>query len=308
MKKSTLSSAITLALAVGSISVASATSTTMYNTFNNTGTVDPAAGGTWAPVGQTDGWANGAVPSAPTGTIPSQAWLGSTGAAFGYTGAHLNWGAEFTGGGTNTATISSYDAKSKYGTYADIDAAKGAWSDASQSEAFGWRHDLDLGLFKTDTAGTVNLSISGILLSGTDYGFTIFKGMDTVTTYNHHGSWNRQNMDPITVDNGTPFNQQFGPSTFVPMSGGLTVADLEETSVGGASPTDLNTISFEAEAGQLYSIFIGGYRNGNWTDTNDGYALQISQAPAAVPVPAAAWLFGTGLIGMIGARRRKLKV
>ncbi len=31
----------------------------------------------------------------------------------------------------------------------------------------------------------------------------------------------------------------------------------------------------------------------------------ITLAPAAVPVPAAVWLFGTGLLGMLGATRRK---
>lgn len=34
----------------------------------------------------------------------------------------------------------------------------------------------------------------------------------------------------------------------------------------------------------------------------------ISLTPAAVPVPAAVWLFGTGLLGMIGAARRKYSI
>jgi len=28
-------------------------------------------------------------------------------------------------------------------------------------------------------------------------------------------------------------------------------------------------------------------------------------APAAVPVPAAVWMFGTGLLGLLGAARKK---
>jgi len=31
----------------------------------------------------------------------------------------------------------------------------------------------------------------------------------------------------------------------------------------------------------------------------------VSAVPAAVPLPAAAWLFGSGLLGLIGVARRK---
>lgn len=36
-----------------------------------------------------------------------------------------------------------------------------------------------------------------------------------------------------------------------------------------------------------------------------GTVLSIDAAPQVVPVPAAAWLFGTGLIGMVAVARRK---
>jgi hypothetical protein len=34
-------------------------------------------------------------------------------------------------------------------------------------------------------------------------------------------------------------------------------------------------------------------------------AAGVAEAPAAVPVPAAVWLFGTALAGFIGLNRRK---
>ncbi|MDT8283315.1 MAG: VPLPA-CTERM sorting domain-containing protein [Gammaproteobacteria bacterium] len=38
-----------------------------------------------------------------------------------------------------------------------------------------------------------------------------------------------------------------------------------------------------------------------------GVPLSLSITPSAVPVPAAVWLFGSGLLGLVGvARRRKL--
>ncbi len=314
MVNTKLSKAITMALAgsalaLGSVSVASATSTTMYNMSlgsngsGTAGTVDPTLGSTYnsAYKGVVDGWSNGAGAFQPTGTNSSQSWAGTSGpttAAFGYSGAHLNWGAEFTGGGSNTATISTFDAFSKYGAYADIDVAKGAWSDNALSGAGGWRHDLDMGLFKTDTAGTVTLSAAGILQSGTDFGFTIFKGVDSVTNYNHHGAWNAGNNTAGLTSDSLPWNGG-GALAGTP----LVLADIVAYSVGGTSPASLNNISFDADAGQIYSIFIGGYRNGAWGDTVDAYSLEISQTP--VPVPAAAWLFGGALMSLLGANRRK---
>jgi hypothetical protein len=66
----------------------------------------------------------------------------------------------------------------------------------------------------------------------------------------------------------------------------------------------------------LYFLSVGKYSsNGGGTQVglsnNQDYTLHISlapapaQAPAAVPVPAAAWLFGSGLVGLIGLKRKK---
>jgi hypothetical protein len=49
---------------------------------------------------------------------------------------------------------------------------------------------------------------------------------------------------------------------------------------------------------------LGGYRNGAWSDTADGYVLNV----AAVPVPGAIWLFGSAMAGLIGFGRRKNKI
>ncbi len=52
----------------------------------------------------------------------------------------------------------------------------------------------------------------------------------------------------------------------------------------------------------LWTEFVG-----NWTLASNG-DLTYSSAPAAVPVPAAVWLLGSGLFGLVGvARRRKLQ-
>jgi hypothetical protein len=149
-------------------------------------------------------------------------------------------------------------------------------------------------LFRSDTSGTVTLNAHGILQSGTNFGFTIFKGMSTNSHYDHHKGWNATN----NIKGITPFS--------LPSGGGITftVSDIVAYSVGGNDPQNLNTISFDAESGQIYTIVLGGYRNGKWVETTDGYRLNVSQV-SHVPLPGAVWLFGSALVGMVGLRRRK---
>lgn len=320
------------AMSVGAVSTASAAVTTMYNlSYGASGsltataaTANPVTGNTtdpWSYDGVTDGWANGATTALGTGTAAAQAWAGtasSTATPFGYTGAHMNWGFEITGGSGGTGTISTNDSKARYGIYADIDTAQGAWA-ALNTGTFtygGWRHDTDVGLFKSDTSGLVTLTATNLITSPSgNFGFTIFKGMDSVTSYNHHGQWNGQNNTQGTApDNfSNPWYLTSSGTAAVPTGTvsatavaaragtPLSSADIVAYSVGGASPSGLNTIQFYAQAGQVYEIFLGGYRNGAWGSTNDGYALTISQ----VPVPAAVWLLGSALAGMGIIGRRK---
>lgn len=335
MNKTKLARAVSMAIAGSALSMAafnaSATVTTMYNmstggaTDISTNTTNPTATGSWVLSGTTDGWANGAKANFATGTIANEKWytadnagnpLLTTAAPFGYTGAHMNWGVEVTGGNGGTGTISTFDSFSRYGAYADIDTAKGAWSALNTGTKFGgWRHDLDVGLFKSDTSGLVTLNVTGILQTG-NFGFTIFKGMDAVTKYNHHGQWNNFTNTQVGAPDAysSPYNTTLNigaPAINGAVLAGtsLSVPDMVAYSIGNDPNTaaneeaNLNTIQFFAQAGQVYSIFLGGYRNGNWGDTTDGYQLTISQ----VPVPGAVWLFGSALVGMIGFGGRKAK-
>ena len=312
MKKTKLARAVTLAIAggvlsLGGVSVASAAATAMYNLSTGTGVDNSTNTTDWmSTLGTgTDGWANGAsIFNKPVGTFSSQKWAGTGGdtvTPFGYAGAHLNWALEFSGHAGGSAEISTFDSYNRYGIYADIDAAQGAWNDANAHNIFnqpvGWLHDTDTGLFRTDVSGTVTLNIQGVLNSGTNYGFTIFKGMDAVSKYAHHNAWNADANESGLSVNSLPYQLSNGPMP----GANLTVADIVAYSGGGANPSNLNTISFDAEAGQVYTVFLGGYRNGTWESTDDGYRLTVSQ----VPIPAAVWLFGSGLAGLLGASRRK---
>ncbi|WP_262965544.1 PEP-CTERM sorting domain-containing protein [Methylobacter psychrophilus] len=324
MTKTKLAKAIALtitgvALTAGSVSSASASSTTMYNLFHSQGTVPCAP----CSAGETDGWVWGGVAdSTPSGTdtidlATGAGWLGTAAqdkTPLGYKGGGvLHWAVQLNGGGT--AQISNADSIARYGVSADIDIAKGGWSDnisGNTGVAGGWRHDVDFGLFKSDIAGLVTLS--ALAVNGTsptttpNIGFTIFKGMDISTaSYLHHGAWNSTNnasglTSASLPGGGTNFSGLASGTTAV--KNAAAIANIVAYSVGGASTSNLNDISFTAEAGQIYTIALGGYRAGGWVDTLDGYKLNVGQV-SAVPVPGAVWLFGSAMAGFLGLRRSK---
>jgi hypothetical protein len=313
LNKTKLAKALAIAMAgsvlsVASISDASASATTMYNLTTSNGDDNSTNTTICAPcIGGTDGWVYGFTnPSNGTDTSVAS-WAGTSGTnktPFGYTGAHLNWALQMSS--FDSAEISSQDSLTRYGVAADIDTAKGAWSDNTTpvAGAGGWRHDLDFGLFKSDVGGTITLSAQTITPSAFSFGFTIIKGMNSSPTYNHHGSWNNGNNS-----NGlTNLSLPAGGTNFDPDGAGpLTGLDaIVAYSVGGANPVNLNTIIFNADAGQVYTIVIGGYRNGKYIETIDGYKLNVSSV-SNVPVPGAVWLFGSAISGLVGFNRRRSK-
>jgi hypothetical protein len=281
-----LSKSITLALAggalsIGGMSTASAASTTMYNLYNNFGTTacSPCIGPGNGLSGFTDGWVwrNPTTPtyegatSGGNSNAATPGWVGTTGVApsttapFGYTaGASLNWAVHIQNN-TDGAQISNANALSTYGVSADIDTAKGAWLDNAATPV-GWLHDLDIGLFKSDVTTDVKLSIHGVNFSGTNFGISVFEGMSSIATgYVHHGSWNEN---------------QNGTST--PGGLGFTVTDLVATTDTSGVPLNLNNLIFNAQAGQVYTIVLGGWRDGTWYDTNDGYVLNVQAVPGVI--------------------------
>ncbi len=330
--KTKLANAVTLAIAgaaltAGSVSTASA-STTSYNAFNH----DRLAPRSLVSGGNgTDGWmrsyANtcGAAGSTcgngpKTSNNPNKvqlgvnvggaavAWVGNdarTDPNFNYSGTQvLNWTAVIGAG--ESAVISRIDSNTRYGgtlladgttfNYADIDTAKGAWHD---NESTGWRHDTDIGLFKSTATQQVTLTVASLLGTGQtdetpDYGFTVFEGMDTGTgNYNHHAGWHE--VDPATALAVGNNNNPITPNN--PLGGsGLTVPVLDDV-IG-------NSATFTAEAGKVYTIFLGGFQGGDWIETRNDYQLNVS----SVPVPGAVWLFGSAMAGLVGFGRRKNKI
>ena len=285
LKKLAIAGAVTAAI----FGAASAEAHVMYNTA----IASDQNGGT-------DGWVwNGqGNPGYDSGTYTP--WLGTSGGAlpFGYTGQmHLNWAAAIHD--YDALTVSEADAAHHYsGAQVEIDTGAGAWKDANGT---GWKHQTDIGLVKTDFDTLVRINIarvnpSSTILQNDNFGVTVFTGMDTtpksVRTYSHHGGWNNAT---ITETNPSPFYIASGVS----YGQGLTHLTYDPT-------VDMNNyIEFFAEAGQVYTIALGGNGVGTWSQNVSDYALTIK----AVPVPGAVWLFGSAMAGMVGfGRRRKAAV
>jgi hypothetical protein len=232
----------------------------------------------------------------------------------------LNWVGELTSA-NDSVTISRIDSNTRYagtaladGTtfnFADIDTAKGAWHDGGATNPLaptGWKHDTDLGLFRSTVTQDVTLNIASLLGTGEvdetpNYGITVFKSINGGTAgngaYNHHGGWH-------TVSNAAAIGAQ---------GSGLEAIGTDITAANPFGGSGMlittrvlddvlnNNATFTAEAGAIYTIMLGGFQGGEWTSTRNNYQLTISSSP--VPVPAAVWLFGGGLASLIGAARRK---
>lgn len=274
--KTKLNRAIKLAL--GGLLVTSAVSTAsahvMYNTYNAYG----SNLGTDAGDNGTDGWSS------------SGSWVGTSGgnAPFGFTGPVANWAAHLHSAGASLV-VSSQDAFDDYGVWADIDTAKGAWNDGKFTQSAssqGWAHNTDVGLFKSDITQSVTLTASNINAnSWQTFGISVFSGISS--SYNHHGGWNigyrASNTTPATANN-----------------------PLSTTGLAFVGYTDNSSITFTAQAGQVYTFLLGGYSGAGNFGPHAGYQLAIS-SPAAVPVPGAVWLFGSALMGLAGSVRRKAR-
>jgi len=105
-----------------------------------------------------------------------------------------------------------------------------------------------------------------------------------------------------TVDN--PFGTADLSAAFLPVNNFFTYAGWQ---------LDLATLSVEGDTTPEFLHLSGtGVVSGNdYQSTGVTWSLSASNATAysmtvtAVPVPAAVWLFGSGLIGLIGIARRK---
>jgi len=99
---------------------------------------------------------------------------------------------------------------------------------------------------------------------------------------------------------GNSLNGKFGVSLTPAVTvGGELFANIANR-ISILSTTNAGLSTFEASSGNDYYLLLSGTMLGDQT-----YQLQFSRVlPAAIPVPAAVWLFGSGL-GLLTLARRK---
>ena len=148
----------------------------------------------------------------------------------------------------------------------------------------------------TECWGTLNGNDPGPSGTGFDIGGTIF---DFVAKENTPGGLEGADIGLVVLPNGgtaTSGTWEFDPSKFAPTE--FLVVLKAANSPGYAAWL------FEGADADSFS----GDWLVAWTNKN-GKTLELSHlsiyASTVVPVPAAVWLFGSGLIGLIGLARRK---
>ena len=221
---------------------------------------------------------NGEAPNVNGGGL-GPAWSNGSPAALGYGGnLPVTWLADIDQVNTDYG-LSAADAIANHGAGSTfvLQSANNKWTPASS-----WGNALDYGLINLQVGGDLVVTVEADTSLSSTFapGFTLWSGWDQGFG-NKHQAWNANPNAP------TPLGAT-----------GLTYKGHAATTTDGGSVT----YTFTGLTAGQYTLFIGGNGSNN---SNEYYKANLKVA--AVPIPAAVWLFGSALAGMgiIGRRRDK---
>ena len=153
------------------------------------------------------------------------------------------------------------------------------------------------------TAGMTYNQVSGQLGAGGDFeGFRYATGVEVEQLLISAGigldtGWTAENVDPINhfIDNyiGDTGNPSF-----------TSDASAVYGDVGEYQGHKRVFIRTQEHMGAGFASLTSGWQYDN-ANEGEGHMLVIGSAVATVPVPAAVWLFGSGLLGLVGIARHK---
>lgn len=108
------------------------------------------------------------------------------------------------------------------------------------------------------------------------------------------------------IDYGMDFGGSFDPWIEL-YDANFTLLSQNDDSVieSGSFHSYDSFISYQFQSDDLYYIAVGSFPYLGSIPFGSNYTLHVTQDVAPVPVPAAVWLFGAGLLSLVGVARRK---
>ena len=161
----------------------------------------------------------------------------------------------------------------------------------------------------TTTIGDIDFSVevlaSAFTVSGSNFGMQNF-------SFNYDPSLSIDTSNIIetsllawTVSEGANAGGGFGKFGFQLSGNGSSRTELLSFSITGVTDDTVNSYAMgstlKPAAIEFFAAHIAGF------DTTDGVTSAQFAGSSPVPVPAAAWLFGSGLLGLVGVASRRKK-
>lgn len=163
----------------------------------------------------------------------------------------------------------------------------------------------------TTTVGDIDFSVevlaSAFAISGSNFGMQNFS-----FNYNSSLSVDASNIIDIgpfawTVSEGANAGGGFGKFELQLSGNGGTRSELLSFSITGVADDTINSYAMvstlNSVAIEFFAAHIAGF------DTTSGVtSAKFAGSTTTVPVPAAVWLFGSGILGLIGVAKRKRSI
>ncbi len=93
--------------------------------------------------------------------------------------------------------------------------------------------------------------------------------------------------------------------TSIGSSASVAIASFAEQKDLGMLKLFDSSASITSYAGSLnLSFYAGPFNDAGGFDSSQVLSGNVPNSPSPVPIPAAVWLLGSGLIGLVGMRRR----